>query len=84
MTPIATISLLTADQLSCRLAAADDHAWPECASTAPNDHSSPLRVSAHKTIAAIICPFATPRHSDRHPNRRPLHRWTQPNPHNAR
>jgi hypothetical protein len=39
MMPIATISLVTADQLSCRLAAADDHAWPECTSTARNDHS---------------------------------------------
>jgi hypothetical protein len=32
MMPIATISLVTADQLSCRLTAADDLAWPECAS----------------------------------------------------
>ena len=39
MMPIATISLVTADQLSCRLAAADDHAWPEYTSTARNDHS---------------------------------------------
>jgi hypothetical protein len=39
MIPIATISLVTADQSSCRLAAADDHAWPECTSTARNDHS---------------------------------------------
>ena len=39
MMPIATISLVTADQLSSRLAAADDRAWPECTSTARNDHS---------------------------------------------
>jgi hypothetical protein len=49
MMPIATISLVTADQLSCWLAAADDHAWPERASTAPNPK---------KLIAAITRPVS--------------------------
>ena len=57
MMPIATISLVTADQLSCRLAAADDHAWPECTSTARNDHSFVCESQPIRLISAIVCPF---------------------------
>ena len=54
MMPIATISLVTADQLSCWIAAADDHAWPECALTARNDHSFVRESQSTRLIAAII------------------------------
>jgi len=84
MMPIATISLVTADQLSCWLAAADDRTWPECASTAPNDPSFVREPQPLRLIAAIICPFGPPRRSPRHLNGRPLHRRPQPNPHSAR
>jgi len=84
MMPIATISLVTADQLSCRLAAAHDHAWPQCASTAPNHRSFLCECQPIRPIAAIICPFGPPRHSARRPDRRPLHRRPQSNPHSAR
>ena len=57
MMPIATISLVTADQLSCRLAAADDRAWPECTSTARNDHSFVCESQPIKLISAIVSPF---------------------------
>ena len=80
MMPIATISLVTADQLSCWLAAADDHAWPECALTARNDHSFVRQSQSTRLIAAIICPFGGLRRSPRGPNGRPLHRRPQPNP----
>ena len=84
MMPIATISLVTADQLSSWLAAADDHAWPECASTARNDYSFVCKSQSVRLIAAIICPFAPPRRSARGSFARPLHRRPQPNPHSAR
>jgi hypothetical protein len=84
MMPIATISLVTADQLSCRLAAADDHTWPECASTAPNHHSFVREPQPIRLIAAIISAFGPPRRSPRGPHGRPLHRRPQPNPHSAR
>ena len=61
MMPIATISLVTADQLSCRLAAADDHARHECALTARNDHSFVRESQPIRLIAAItyrLAPFA--------------------------
>ena len=57
MMPIATISLVTADQLSSRLAAADDRAWPECTSTARNDHSFVCESQPIRLISAIVCPF---------------------------
>ena len=57
MMPIATISLVTSDQLSCRLAAADDRAWPECTSTARNDHSCVCEPQPIKLISAIVCRF---------------------------
>ena len=57
MIPIATISLVTADQSSCRLAAADDHAWPECTSTARNDHSFVRESQPIRLISAIVSPF---------------------------
>ena len=84
MMPIATISLVTADQLSCWLATADDHAWPECASTARNDHSFLRESQPIRLISAIVCPFGPPRHSARRPHGRPLHRRPQPNSHSAR
>ena len=80
MMPIATISLVTADQLSCWLAAADDHAWPEYASTARNDHSFVRESQPMRLIAAIVCPFGALRRSPRGPNERPPHRRPQPNP----
>jgi hypothetical protein len=80
----ATVSLVTADQLSCWLATADDHAWSECASTARNDHSFVCEFQATRLIATITCPFGPPRHSARGPHSRPLHRRPQPNPHSAR
>jgi hypothetical protein len=58
MMPIATISLVTADQLSCRLAAADDHAWPECTSTARNDHSFVCESQPIRLISAIVARLA--------------------------
>ena len=80
MMPIATISLVTADQLSSRLAAADDRAWPECTSTARNDHSFVCRVSAHKAHFGHRLPvWRSPPHP-RGPNGRPPHRRPQPNP----
>ena len=57
MMPIATTSLVTADQLSCRLAAADDHAWPECTSSARNDHSFVCETQPTRHISATVCPF---------------------------
>jgi hypothetical protein len=84
MTPIATIPLVTADQSSCRLAAADDHARPECASTAPDDHSFVRQSQPVRHIAAIIRLFEPPRLSAHGPHRRPLHRRPQSNPHSAR
>jgi hypothetical protein len=57
MMPIATISLVTADQLSCWLTAADDLAWPECASSARNDHSFLRESQSIRLIAPIVCPF---------------------------
>ena len=84
MMPIAIVSLVTADQLSCWLTTADDHTWPECASTAPNDHSFVHESQPARLIAVIICPFGSPRHSARDPHRRPLHPRPQPNPHSAR
>jgi len=63
MMPIATISLVTADQLSCRLTAADDLAWPECASTAPYDHSFVCESQPIRLISAIVCPFGALRRS---------------------
>jgi hypothetical protein len=84
MMPIATTWIVTADQLFCWLAAADDHAWPEGASTAPNDHSFVHESQSITIIAAIIPPFGPPRHRARGPHRRPLHRSPQPNPHSAR
>jgi hypothetical protein len=44
----------------CLHAAADDHAWPECASTAPGDHSFVRQSQPVRLIAAIICPFDPP------------------------
>jgi len=80
MMPIATISLVTADQLSCRLAAADDHAWPECTSTARNDHSFVCESQPIRLISAIVLPvWRSPPHP-RGPNGRPPHRRPQPNP----
>jgi hypothetical protein len=84
MMPITTISLVTADQLSCWLAAADDHAWPEGASNAPNDHSFVCQSQSIRLIAAMISAFGPPRRSPRGPHGRPLHRRPQPNPHSAR
>jgi hypothetical protein len=80
MMPIATISFVTADQLSCRLAAADDHARHECALTARNDHSFVRESQSITLIAAIIYPFGALRRSPRRPNGRPPHRRPQPNP----
>ena len=57
MMPIATISLVTADQLSCRLAAADDHARHECALTARNDHSFVRESQSIRLISAIVRSF---------------------------
>ena len=80
MMPITTISLVTANQLSCRLAAAGDHARPQCASSAPRDDSFVCRAQSTTPVSAIICPFGPSRR--RH--RRPLHCWLPPNPHSAR
>ncbi len=80
MMPIATISLVTADQLSCWIAAADDHAWPKCALTARNDHSFVRESQSTRLIAANYLPFAGLRRSPRGPNGRPPHRRPQPNP----
>jgi hypothetical protein len=80
MMPIATISLVTADQLSCRLAAADDHAWPECTSTARNDHSfvrESQPIKAHFGYRLPVWRSASHPHG---PNGRPPHRRPQPNP----
>jgi len=63
MMPIATISLVTADQLSCWIAAADDHAWPKCALTARNDHSFVCESQPIRLISAIVCPFGALRRS---------------------
>jgi len=63
MMPIATTSLVTADQLSCWLAAADDHAWPQCASTASRAPLTRPRALVHTLVSAIICPFGPLRHS---------------------
>ena len=57
MMPIATISLVTADQLSSRLAAADDRAWPECTLTARNDHSFVCESQPIRLISPIVSPF---------------------------
>jgi hypothetical protein len=84
MMPIATIPLVTADQVSCRLAAADHHAWLQCASTAPSDHSFVPAAKSTRLVSAIIGPFGPPRLSAHGPHRRPLHRRPQSNPHNAR
>jgi hypothetical protein len=82
MMPIA-ISLVTANQLPCCLAAADDYARPECASTAHNDYSFVRNSQPIRLIAAISCPFGPPRHRACG-FRRPPHRRLQPNPHSAR
>ena len=57
MMPIATISLVTADQLSSRHAAADDRAWPECTSTARNDHSFVCESQPHKAHFGLVSPI---------------------------
>ena len=59
MMPIATILLVTSDQSSCRPAAADDRAWPECTSPARNDHSFVCESQPIRMISAIVCPFGT-------------------------
>ena len=83
MMPIA-ISLVTANQLPCCLAAADDYARPECASTAHNDYSFVRNSQPIRLIAAISCPFGPPRHRARGSRARPPHRRLHPNPHSAR
>ena len=80
MMPIATISLVTADQLSSRHAAADDRAWPECTSTARNDHSFVCESQPHKAHFGLVSPIGALTPHPRGPNGRPPHRRPQPNP----
>ena len=82
MMPIA-ISLVTANQLPCCPAAADDYARPECASTAHNDYSFVRNSQPIRLTKAIICPFGPPRHRAWGPRGRPTYRRVQPNPHSA-
>ena len=84
MMSIATISLVTVDPSSCSLAAADDHAWPQCGSTAPGAPLSRPRAPVQTLVSPIIRPFGPLRHSGYSRHRRPLHRRSQPNPHSAR
>ena len=82
MIPIATISLVIANQL--RLAAADDHAWPEWASTAPIDHSFTRKPQPKRSLRpsfARLALLATARAATT--NARCTHR-SRPNPHSAR
>ena len=79
MMPIA-ISLVTANQLPCCLAAADDYA----ASTAHNDYSFVRNSQPIRLFTAIICPFGPPRHRACGSRGRPPHRRLQPNLHSAR
>jgi len=84
MMPITTISRVTADQWSCWLAAVDDHAWPEGASNAPNDHSFVCQSQSIKLIAAIVSPLGPPPRSAPASKGALCYRPPQPNPHSAR
>jgi hypothetical protein len=82
MIPIATISLVIADQLW--LGPADDPAWPDRASTAPNDHSfarepSPKVHCDHHLRGLALLTTARAAPTNAHCTRR-----YQPNPHSAR
>ena len=77
MMPIA-ISLVAANQLPCCLAAADDYARPECASTAHNHYLFVRNSQLIGLITAIICPFGPPRHRACGSCGRPPHRRLQP------
>jgi hypothetical protein len=82
MIPIATLALVIADQLW--LTAADDPAWPECASTAPTDHSfarEPQPKGSLRLSSASLAPLATARAA---PTNARCTRPSQPNPHSAR
>ena len=84
MIPIAASSLVTADQLSCRLAAVDDHACPEGASTAPNDLHSPAESQPESSLrpsSAGLALLATARTAPTNTRCTPR---SQPNPHSAR
>jgi len=84
MMPIATISLVTADQSCCWLAAANVAARPKPASTPRNASSAARKSCSIGLLSAIITPFGPRRRSARGPHWRPLHRRPQPNPHSAR
>ena len=84
MMPIATISLVTADQLSCWLTAGNVGARPKRPSTPRNEPSAASKSCSIGLLSVITCPFGPPRHSAHAPHERPLHRQHQPNPHSAR
>ena len=84
MMPIATVSLVTADQLCCWLTAGNVGARPQRASTPRNEASAARKSCSIGLLSAIVCPFGPPRHSARGLDGRPPHRRLQPNPHSAR
>ena len=62
MTPIAAISLVTADQLSCWLAAGNVEVRPKQASTVRNEPSAACKSHSIQLLSTIVRPFGlTPR-----------------------
>jgi hypothetical protein len=84
MTLVATISHLTAARSRCWLTPSNDLVRPECRSVALQRPSvAPQDQHIHAALA--LAPAASIiRASVAHLTECPLHRWCQPNPHNAR
>jgi hypothetical protein len=84
MMPIATVSLVTANQSCCWLTAGHIGARPKRPSTPRNEPSAARKSCSIGLLSVIITPFGPRRRSARGPHWRPLHRRPQPNPHSAR
>ena len=78
MMPIATISLVTADQSCCWLAAGNIGAPPQRASTPRNEPSAARKCCSIGLLSAMTCPFGPPRRSACGSRGRPPHRRLPP------
>jgi hypothetical protein len=78
MMPIATISLVTADQSCCWLTAGNIGARPKRASTPRNEPSAARKYCSIGLPSVIICPIGPSRRSACGSRARPPHRRVQP------